>query len=119
LQQKREGDDDPVTTKYLWVKCGEWLTVGDHITYQCEIGNLGCYTSEIRKIVVDDDNPLKLDDWGFVRYHNSLIQKCKTLVNGRLEDNPMPKVWREVAEFHLEDREAEDYYTHKSSKAQR
>jgi hypothetical protein len=41
LQQKREGDDDLV-----WVKCGEWLKVGDHITYQCEIGNLGHYTSE-------------------------------------------------------------------------
>jgi hypothetical protein len=85
--------------------------VGDHITYLCEIGNLGHYTSEIRKIVMDDDNPLKLDDWGFVRYHNSLIQKCKTLVNGRLEENLTSEVWREVAEFHLEDGEAEDYYT--------
>jgi hypothetical protein len=68
---------------------------------------------------MDDDNPLKLDDWGCVGYHNSLIQKCKTLVNGRLEDKPTSEVWREVAEFHLEDGEAEDYYTRKSSKAQR
>jgi hypothetical protein len=41
------------------------------------------------------------------------------LVNGRLEGNPTSEVWREVAEFHLEDGEAEDYYTRRSSKAQR
>jgi hypothetical protein len=62
------------------------LNLGDHITYLCEIGNFHYYTSEIRNIIMDDDNPLKLDKWGYVRYHNSLIQKCKTLVNGRLED---------------------------------
>jgi hypothetical protein len=90
--KKREEEDDSVTTKYLWVKCGEWLKVGDHITYQCEIGNLAYYTSEIRKIVMDDYNPLKLDNLGFVRYHNSLIQKYNTLVNGRLENNPTSEV---------------------------
>ncbi len=42
------------------------LKVVDHITYQCEIGNLGCHTSEIRKIIMDDDTPLKLDNWGCV-----------------------------------------------------
>ncbi len=68
---------------------------------------------------MDIDNPLKLDDWGYVKYHNSLIQKCKTLVNGRLEDNLTSEVWREVAEFHLEEGKAEDYYTRKSSKAER
>jgi hypothetical protein len=100
------------------VKCGECLKVGDYITYQCEIGNLGYYTSKIRKKVLEDENPLKLSDWGYVWYHNAQIQKCKNLVNCRLEkDNPAAKVWREVAEFHLEAGEAEDYYTKKYAAA--
>jgi hypothetical protein len=36
-----------------------------------------------------------------------------------MDDNPISEVWREVAEFHLKDGETEDYYTWKSSKAQK
>jgi len=44
-----------------------------------------------------------------VRYHNTLIQKVKTLVNGRLEDNTTSKLCRKVTEFHIEAVVAEDY----------
>jgi hypothetical protein len=37
----------------------------------------------------------------------------------QIEHKLTSEVWREVAEFHLEDGEAEDYYTRKSSKVQR
>jgi hypothetical protein len=38
------------------------------------------------------ENPLKLDDHGYVRYHGSQIRKLKTLANGKLEDNPTAAV---------------------------
>jgi len=115
----REDDCYPWEKRHLRVKCGEWLKVGDVITYKCEVGNIGYLTSEIRKIVLEDENPLKLDDYGIVWYHNAFIQKVKTVVNGRLEDNPTAKLWREVAEFHLEEGEAHDFGTRKSKEAQR
>jgi hypothetical protein len=62
---------------------------------------LGEIASTITKIVLEDENPLKLDDYGFFRYHRSQIRKLKTLVNGRLEDNPTAAVWRETADFHF------------------
>jgi hypothetical protein len=58
------------------------------ILYRSEIGNLGEIMSIITKIVLEDEDPFKLDDHGLVRYHGSQIRKLKTLVNGRLEDNP-------------------------------
>jgi hypothetical protein len=95
------------------VKCGEWLWVGETILYRSEIGYLG-----ITRIVREDENPIKLDDHGFVRYHGSQIRKLKNLVNGRLEDNATAHVWRETAEFHLKPGELQDYYTRKSIEAQ-
>jgi hypothetical protein len=62
------------------------------ILYRSEISNLGEITSTITKIVLEDENPLKLDDHGFVRYYGSQIRKLKMLVNGRLEDNPTATV---------------------------
>jgi hypothetical protein len=35
--------------KYLRVKCGEFLRVGDVAKYRCEIGNLGHMPSTIKK----------------------------------------------------------------------
>jgi hypothetical protein len=51
---------------------------------------------------LEDECPLKVNDWGLVRYHNALIQKLRSLVNGRLEKTPTSEVWREMAEFHHE-----------------
>jgi hypothetical protein len=79
------------------------------ILYRSEIGNLVEMTSTITKIVLEDENPLKLDDTGFVRYHGSQIRKLKILVNGRLEDIPTAAIWREIAEFHLEAGELKNY----------
>ena len=62
-------EEDPFLRKYLRVKCGEMLEVGEVIKYRCEIGNLGEMTSTITGIVMEDENVLKLDDHGFVRYH--------------------------------------------------
>ena len=75
--------------------------------------------STITKIEIEDENPVKLDDHGFVRYHGSQIRKLKNLVNGRLEDNATAHVWREIAEFHLQPGELQDYCTRKSIEAQR
>jgi len=108
--------EDIFRKKYLRVKCGEWLRVGDVIKYKCEIGNLGYKTSEIRAIVFKDENPVKLDDWGFVRYHHAWIQKLKSLVDGVLVDNPCASVWREIAEYHLQEGERQP---RKSLEAQR
>jgi hypothetical protein len=83
--------------------------------YRSEIGNLGEMISTITKIVVEDENPLKLDDHGFVRYHGSHIRKLKILVNGRLQQNATSAVWRETAEFRLQPGEMQDYFTRKSS----
>jgi hypothetical protein len=44
------------------------LEVGEVIKYRCEIGNLGEMTSTITGIVMEDENVLKLDDHGFIRY---------------------------------------------------
>jgi hypothetical protein len=96
------------------VKCGEWLQVGETILYRSEIGNLGDMICTITRIVPEDENPLKLDDHGYVWYHGSQIRKLKNLVNGRLEDNATAHVWRETAEFHLQPGELQDYYTRKS-----
>jgi hypothetical protein len=63
------------------VKCGEWLRVGEVIMYRSEIGNLGDMISTITKIEPEDENPLKLDDHGFVRYHGTPIRKLKNLAN--------------------------------------
>jgi hypothetical protein len=41
-------NEDQSLTRYLRVKCGERLKVGDAIRYKSEIGNLGNFTSEIR-----------------------------------------------------------------------
>ena len=60
-------EEDPFLRKYLRVKCGEMLEVGEVIKYRCEIGNLGEMTSNITGIVMEDENVLKLDDHGFVR----------------------------------------------------
>jgi len=62
-------EEDPFLRKYLRVKCGEMLEVGEVIKYRCEIGNLGEMTSTITGIVMEDENVLKLDYHGFVRYH--------------------------------------------------
>jgi hypothetical protein len=62
-------EEDPFLRKYLRVNCGEMLEVGEVIKYRCEIGNLGEMTSTITGIVMEDENVLKLDDHGFVRYH--------------------------------------------------
>jgi hypothetical protein len=62
-------EEDPLLRKYLRVKCGEMLEVGEVIKYRCEIGNLGELTSTITGIVMEDEKVLKLDDHGFVRYH--------------------------------------------------
>jgi hypothetical protein len=78
------------------------------ILYRSKIGNLGEKRSTITKIVLGDENPLKLDDHGFVRYHGSQIRKLKIILNGRLEDNS-------TAEFHLRPGEVENYYTRNSS----
>jgi hypothetical protein len=32
----------------------------------------------------EEVNPWKLDDRGLMRYYNALIQKVKTLINGKL-----------------------------------
>jgi hypothetical protein len=56
--------------------------------YRSELCNLGGITSTITKIVLEDENPLNLDDPSFVRYQGSQIRKLKMLVNGRLQDNP-------------------------------
>jgi hypothetical protein len=72
----------------LRVKCGDWLRGREVIEYKIEIGNFGYFTSTIRKIVLEDENPLKLEGWGFAWYQRSLIQKLRIMVNGRLEDNP-------------------------------
>jgi hypothetical protein len=87
----------------------------DVILYRSKIGNLGEKRSTITKIVLGDENPLKLDDHGFVRYHGSQIRKLKIILNGRLEDNSTAQVWRETAEFHLKPGEVENYYTRNSS----
>jgi hypothetical protein len=86
----------------MWGIVKDWR----FFTYQSEISYLGCFTSDIRKIDLEVENPLKLNDWCFVRYHNVLIQKSITLVNGRLESNPTTVVWMEVADFYLEPGEA-------------
>jgi hypothetical protein len=86
--------------------------------YRSEIGNLGDMISTLTKIEPEDENPLKLDDHGFVRYHGTLIRKLKTLVNGKLQPNLTSAVWRETAEFHLQPGELQDYYTRKSSEVQ-
>jgi hypothetical protein len=44
------------------------LEVGEVIKYRYEIVNLGEMTT-ITGIVMEDENVLKLDDHGFVRYH--------------------------------------------------
>jgi hypothetical protein len=62
-------EEDPFLRKYLRLQCGEMLEVGEVIKYRCEIGNLGEMTSTITGIVMEDENVLKLDDHGFVRYH--------------------------------------------------
>jgi hypothetical protein len=93
------------------------LEVGDVIKYRCEIGNLGEMTSTITGIVMEDENVLKLDDHGFVRYHGAKIRKLKVLVDGMLLDNPTSRYWRETGEFHLKPRLLEDYHTRKSSAA--
>ena len=84
------------------------MRVGETILYRSEIGNLGDMISTITKIEIEDENPVKLDDHGFVRYHGSQIRKLKNLVNGRLEDNATAHVWREIAEFHLQPGELQD-----------
>ncbi len=95
------------------------MRVGETILYRSEIGNLGDMISTITKIEPEDENPVKLDYHGFVRYHGSQIRKLKNLVNGRLEDNAIAHVWRELAEFHLQPGELQDYYTRKSIEVQR
>jgi hypothetical protein len=95
------------------------LEVGEVIQYRCEVGNLGKMTSTITGFVMEDENVLKLDDHVFVRYHGAFIRKLKTMVNGRLADNPSSKYWRETGEFHLKQGFLEDYHTRKSSAAVR
>jgi hypothetical protein len=85
-------EKDIIFAKYLRVKCGEWLWVDKVIMYRSEIGNLGDMISTITKIAPEDENPLKLDDNGFVRYHGTQIRKLKTLVNGKLQPNPTSAV---------------------------
>ncbi len=80
---------------------------------------MGEIISTITKIVLEDENPLKLDDHGFVRYHESQIRKLKTVVNGRLEDSPTAAVWRETAELHLQPGELQNYYGKKLTEAHR
>jgi hypothetical protein len=75
---------------------------------------LGEIISTMTKIVLEDENPLKLDDHGL-----SQIRKLKTVVNGRLEDNPTAAVWRETAEFHLQPRELQNCYGRKSPETHR
>jgi hypothetical protein len=75
-------EEDSIFAKYLRIKCEEWLWVGDVLLYRSEIGNLGEITSTITKIVLKDENLLKLDVHGFVTCHGSQIRKLKTLVNG-------------------------------------
>ncbi len=93
--------------KYIRVMCGETLEVGDVIQYKCEIGNLGLFTSTITGIVLEDENVLKLDDHGFVRYHHAYIKKVKVQINGR---HPTSNEWRKTAEFHLKSGLADDFY---------
>jgi hypothetical protein len=80
------------------------LEVGEVIKYRCEIGNLGEMTSTITGIVIEDENVLKLDDHGFVRYHSAFIMKLKVMVDGMLVDNPTSKYWRETARVSFETR---------------
>jgi hypothetical protein len=87
--------------------------------YRSEIGNLGDMISTITKIEPVDENPLKLDDHGFVRYHGTPIRKLKNLVNGKLQPNATADIWRETAEFHLQPGEIENYYGRKSNEARR
>jgi hypothetical protein len=93
------------------------LEVGEVIKYRREIGNLGEMTSTITGILMEDENVLKLDDHGFIRYHGAFIRKLKVMVDGRLVDNPSSKFWRETAQFYLKPGLLEDYYTMKSSAA--
>ena len=93
------------------------MRVGEVIMYRSEIGNLGDMISTITKIEPEDENPLKLDDHGFVRYHGTPIRKLKNLVNGKLQPNATADIWRETAEFHLQPGEIENYYGRKSNEA--
>jgi hypothetical protein len=93
------------------------LWVGKVIMYSSEIGNLGDMISTITKIKPEDENPVKLGDHGFVRYHGTLIRKLKNLLNGKLQPNATADVWRETAEFHLQPGEIKNYYGRKSNEA--